>query len=245
MRLLRSVWGIVAAATITLGVFIGVPILSLLGVLPPMLNVVEQPDRVAVYYWEAGDEGFDDVEMELELEPEDLEPEPDGEDTEPSDQPGAESPDVGRTDEEDPDAPPIGTTASGQPRPKRKAGRRCDPEPIPEIRKTAQARWTVERDLVHSYTSNFARLNTLGWSRSHRGDDGKPDGMRIGGVRCNNDLHRAGIRSGDVVHTVNGHRVKNLVQALAVYSRVRKDRVIRVEITRRGERRTHTYRIRG
>lgn len=256
MRFLKSVRGVVLAGAITLAVFLGVPILSSLGIIPPLMTVEQAPERVAVYYWEAGNGGDDDVQVELELQPEDLEPAPEGDDVEDEEAGGGEGAGAthGRTDDDDEDALPEGDEAAGEgeddasrsKRPnRRRRGRKCEPDPIPQIRKVADDRFRVRREIIKEYTKNFGKLNSLGWSRTHRGDDGKADGMSVGGVRCNNDLHRAGIRSGDVIHSVNGHKVRNLVQALAVYGKVRKDRVLRVEITRRGKPRTLTYRIAG
>jgi hypothetical protein len=127
----------------------------------------------------------------------------------------------------------------------RAKGRKCDDDPSPEIVETAENKWTVQRDLIQSYTRNFAKLDSLGWSKRHDGADGKADGMLIGGVRCNSDLHRAGIRSGDVVHAVNGRGVTSFVDAFFVYTKVRNDPVVRVEITRRGQRKMLVYRLVG
>lgn len=258
MQFLKSVRGVVLAGAITVALFLGAPILSALGVLPPLTTVDKAPERVAVYYWEAGNNGADDVELELELETEDLEPEPEGdevEESEASGEGGGLPSDVERTADVDEDAPPEGSAAEGEGdadetttktrRRKRRRGKRCEAEPIPEIRKVADDRFRVRRTIIKAYTKDFARLNGLGWSRTHRGDNGKPDGMQVGGIKCNNDLHRAGIRSGDVIHSVNGHKVRNLLQALAVYAKVRKDRVLKVALTRRGKPRTLTYRIAG
>jgi hypothetical protein len=127
----------------------------------------------------------------------------------------------------------------------RARGKKCVEEPGADIVATAENKWTVQRDLLQSYTRNFARLDSLGWSKRHDGADGKADGMLIGGVKCNSDLHRAGIRSGDVVHSVNGRGVTSFVDAFFVYTKVRNDPVVRVEITRRGQRKLLVYRLVG
>jgi hypothetical protein len=154
-------------------------------------------------------------------------------------------------------APPAPSTSSGARRPDlparasllpekpRKGRRTCQPAPIPEIVHQGGTLWTVDRSLVKTYTSNLGKLDELGWSKQHDGPDGKPDGMLIGGVRCNNDLHRAGLRSGDVVHSVNGHAVKSIPSALFAYMAVKNDRTIRVLITRDGKRQTLAYRLTG
>ena len=75
----------------------------------------------------------------------------------------------------------------------------------------------------------------------HRSADGKVDGFRIRRIRCGGVLHEAGLRNGDVVHTVNGKPVRTLPQALGAYRRLRKKRVLWLEVTRRGDTRTLRY----
>jgi S1-C subfamily serine protease len=113
----------------------------------------------------------------------------------------------------------------------------------PKIQRDAKGTFTVDRSLVNWYVTHIPALNRLGWSSKHEGADGRSVGMRIGGVQCGNDLHLAGIRSGDVVHRVNGHEVRSIPQAILVYRKVRKDPSIRVELTRRGKPVTLTYRL--
>jgi type II secretory pathway component PulC len=96
---------------------------------------------------------------------------------------------------------------------------------------------------VDSYAKHPKRLNELGWVSRHSTDDGKVDGFRLGGVRCGNDLHEAGLRSGDVVHSVNGKKVSSIPQALLAYGALRRASELRVEITRKGTRRTLVYLI--
>ena len=143
---------------------------------------------------------------------------------------------------------PEGASApvqSGAGTPGKTKGKRCEEDSIPQIAANGENKWIVHRDLVQTYTRSFAKLDSLGWSKRHLAADGTPDGMQIGGVRCNSDLHRAGIRSGDIVHTVNGRGVTSIPDALFVYAKVKKDDIIRVELTRKGQRRTFVYRMVG
>ena len=142
-----------------------------------------------------------------------------------------------------PTAPKARTTARTTSS-KSKRQKRCAAQPDqPMISRTDSGSFAVDRDLVRSYARSPKRINQLGWSRPHKDDGGSKDGMLIGGVRCGSDLHQAGIRSGDVIHTVNGRKVKSYAQALLVYTAVRNDEVIVVELTRRGSRKTLRYRI--
>jgi hypothetical protein len=128
---------------------------------------------------------------------------------------------------------------------KKKKRARCEATPNPAIESHGDRSFTVQRDLVQTYARSIKKLNSLGWSTPHEGPDGKNDGMLVGGVRCGSDLHLAGVRSGDVVHTVNGKPVKSFPQALVVYHKVRNDDVIEVQLTRRGKPTTLTYRLQG
>ena len=133
----------------------------------------------------------------------------------------------------------AGTRPTSRPK-----GRRCESDRSnPKIERRARGSFVVEKDLITWYITHLGALNSLGWSSKHEGPDGRSDGMRIGGVKCGNDLHLAGIRSGDVVHRVNGHDVRSIPQAIMVYRKVRKDDRIRVELTRRGKPVTLTYRL--
>jgi hypothetical protein len=135
--------------------------------------------------------------------------------------------------------------SAGKGTPGRAKGKPCVDDPVPGIAANGDGRWIVHRDIVQIYTRSLQKLDELGWSKRHLSPDGKADGMQIGGVKCNSDLHRAGIRSGDVVHSVNGREVTSIPDALFVYARVRKDDIIRVELTRKGQRKTFVYRMVG
>lgn len=143
-----------------------------------------------------------------------------------------------------PRASALAASAAPASRPSKKH-RRCDPEPNPAIRASGDGGFAVERDLVQSYARSLKKLNSLGWSTPHEGDDGRNDGMLIGGIGCGSDLHLAGLRSGDVVHAVNGREVRNYAQALLVYQKVKGDDRIEVQLTRRGKPHTLTYRLVG
>ena len=260
MQWVRSIGGVVVAGSVTLSLFAGGPLLALIGAEIPTFVYEEMDEREAVY-WEEGLRGTAAfAELELESEETDAEePEVEREEDENADEAevdhdGAEDAAgeaaAGDEGEEGEGDAAVADDAGAEERrttrrKRRRRGHRCVEDPIPEIERLDRGQWVIQRSLVKHYMGSIQRINSLGWSRTHDDENGKPDGMRLGGIRCNNDLHRAGIRSGDIVHTVNGHNVRNIVQAMLVYTRVRRDPTVRVVITRRGQRRTLTYRIQG
>jgi hypothetical protein len=126
---------------------------------------------------------------------------------------------------------------------KKKTRRSCAPD-NPQIAVRGDRDRVVERDLVDHYTGDLAALNRLGYVKKHVAEDGKKsDGLLVRGIRCGNDLHELGIRNNDIVHSVNGKKVRNLVQAIAVYMQLRGKKDFEVEITRGGKRLTMRYEL--
>jgi hypothetical protein len=120
---------------------------------------------------------------------------------------------------------------------------RCTTPSDPAIAASGEGSWTVNRSVVHRYTRDWSRLGELGWSRVHEDPTGRADGFEIGGVRCGSDLWDAGVRNGDVVHSVNGRAVRSVTQAVWAYGALRGEDDLSVRITRKGESRVLRYRL--
>lgn len=136
-----------------------------------------------------------------------------------------------------PPPPPSSDTLS-----KAKESRPCMDD-NPSIAPMGTAAFAVDRDLVKSYAKKPATLGKLGWASVHQGDDGKADGFKIGGLKCGNDLHQAGFRNGDVVHSVNGKPVTSIPEALWVYATQKGKEDFRIRITRKGKAKTLKYKV--
>ena len=116
-------------------------------------------------------------------------------------------------------------------------------EPVPEIIALGHGTYQVERHFVDDYATHIKKLDTLGYVKQHKPDEGRSDGMLLRGVRCGNALHQAGLRSGDVIHTVNGRKVRSIAAAILTYTTQRRKKVVEVEITRREKRMRLTYHV--
>lgn len=108
------------------------------------------------------------------------------------------------------------------------------PDPVEDIARVADAHWYIDRDLIEHYATNLVELQKLGSVWTHRGADGKLDGFRVGLARCS-ILRQGGLRSGDIVHDINGRRINTVLQAVGAYFALRNEPELRVNITRRGE----------
>jgi len=135
-----------------------------------------------------------------------------------------------------PEGAPSGPSASAG----RSRGPRCEPS-TDQITKHDAHTWLVEREFIDEY-AKIKRMKTLvGWVDRHRDDTGDVDGVVLGGIACGSPLHLAGIRSGDVVHDVNGHEVTSIGGALKAYGKLKKARVLEVNLTRGGRPVRVTY----
>ena len=136
-------------------------------------------------------------------------------------------------------APPEKPAAKGKKGSKKRA---CE-DGTPGIAKVEGGLYAVEREIVDAYAKKPATLGALGWVSRHEGEDGKADGFALGGIRCGNDLHEAGLRNGDVVHSVNGKPLTSVPQALWAYTTQRKKDELQLQITRNGRERILTYKM--
>lgn len=122
-------------------------------------------------------------------------------------------------------------------------GKRKPCEPIEEIVQLDTFKWRVERDMVDWYATHLRELEKQAGVAVHRNKkSGKRDGAKIYLPRCS-ILKQAGFRNGDIVRSVNGNEVYSIAQGIKVYLKLRKTKVVTVELTRKGEPRTHKYRL--
>lgn len=104
-----------------------------------------------------------------------------------------------------------------------------------EITEVSLNEYSVEREFIDYYANHIPELMKLGATFPHKDKEGRPDGFRIGLPRCS-VLRQGGLKSGDVVHDINGVRINNLIQAVGAYFRLRGDADLRVHILRGGKK---------
>ena len=101
----------------------------------------------------------------------------------------------------------------------------------------------VDRILVRKYAYNISALMKLAWVTQHKDPSGIVDGYRVGGIRAGSILAQGGLRSGDVVVSVNGRATRNMAQVLLAHSQLRFRNYFEVGVLRRGQPLVLTYSI--
>lgn len=125
-------------------------------------------------------------------------------------------------------------------RPPRGAKKPC--EEIDEISPAGPDKWKVEREVVTYYAFHQSELMRQVNVAPHFGADRKPDGAWIFLPRCSL-LKQAGVKHKDVIHAVNGRPVRSLAEGVAAYISLIGEDNLKVEVTRKGERKILKYRL--
>jgi type II secretory pathway component PulC len=112
-----------------------------------------------------------------------------------------------------------------------------------DITEVGNNRYAVERDLVDRYAKDLEALSRLARVSWHENEAGKVDGFEVRRVRCGSVLYEAGLRNGDVVHAVNGRRIRSLARAIPLWWQLRRRPVVHVRITRGDESMRLWYRL--
>ena len=131
------------------------------------------------------------------------------------------------------DADPAEVVAKTSSKKKRKRKSRDCGGAHDDIDKVSEDHWEIERSLVRYYTSTIPRFNSLGWSRAHNSDGER--GWYISGFGCKSPLFKSGLRSRDVVKSVNGKPTNTMLQVFGAYTRMGTTNEFEVKVLRQGE----------
>lgn len=109
------------------------------------------------------------------------------------------------------------------------------------IRKTGEGRFEVSKRTRDLLAANASLLTSARFVPAVR--DGKAVGMRLFGIRPGTPVAALGFQNGDTLLTVAGQSITGPEQALEAYAKVRRDDSVDVQIERRGEPLTLSYRF--
>ena len=94
----------------------------------------------------------------------------------------------------------------------------------------ADGRYTIARSVL----DDTASLSTSARVIPHKSASGDIDGYRISGIRRGSIAETCGLKNGDVVHSVSGHSLTSIEDAMIAYGALASASEVRVEVTRRG-----------
>lgn len=159
----------------------------------------------------------------------------------------------------------VATAPVGATRPEPRLGRRVDPrvlrgagtkegrhsqrarhceEATDDIAQLGEGSYQVARSLVDLYVNDLELAQELASVAWHRDEQGKIDGFRIRRIKCGNVLYQAGFRNGDVVHSVNGKKIRTIFGAISAYRKLKHKEQLRIDATtKEGQGKQLRYKI--
>lgn len=110
------------------------------------------------------------------------------------------------------------------------------------IKKTGAYVFSVERKMLDEELKDLGKLQSEARVVPHYQNQ-KYEGFKLVGVRPGSLYRALGIRSGDVVKSVNGTAIDSPNKALELFNQLQNSSAIKVEIERRGQPQTLSYDI--
>jgi hypothetical protein len=110
------------------------------------------------------------------------------------------------------------------------------------VREVSDGEYLVVRERIDALVADQNALMRSARIIPHE-ENGRVVGIKVFGVRRGTLLGALGIMNGDTIRTINGRSIADPESALETYAALRGATRVEVELERRGERRTHVYRI--
>lgn len=101
---------------------------------------------------------------------------------------------------------------------------------------------TVKRSRVKSAVKNINKLMQQARVRPHF-TNGKADGLSLTGIKPNSIFHDMGLKSGDIITSVNGKTIESVEDVLTFYKSLQTSESVSLKLKRRGRLKTIDYNI--
>ncbi|MBA2664204.1 MAG: PDZ domain-containing protein [Bradymonadaceae bacterium] len=111
------------------------------------------------------------------------------------------------------------------------------------VQQVSENKYTVNRAAIDQELSNPEALARQARIMPNY-KDGEKAGLRLVGISPNSVYSQLGIRSGDVIHSVNGVPLDNQRKAMEMLEQMRREKNVTIEVERRGKKEKIEYDIR-
>lgn len=110
------------------------------------------------------------------------------------------------------------------------------------VKKTGANTYEIDRGMLNEQLEDLTAISRQARVIPHY-RDGKPQGFKIVGVRPNSLYSHIGVRSGDVLKSVNGEEITSPTKALELYEKLKTTDNVTLDVERRGRPTTLEYMI--
>lgn len=116
-------------------------------------------------------------------------------------------------------------------------------DPTPGIAEVGENEFSIERDIIMDLANDLDKAAKLAYTAWAYNDKGKTVGFTVKRIKCGSILDQAGLENGDIIHEINGKNVTSITAAFGAWRKVRKKDLVRVKITRKGQKMELRYHI--
>ena len=110
------------------------------------------------------------------------------------------------------------------------------------VKKVGKNTYQVDRDMLNEQLDDLGKLSRQARVIPHyRG--GKPQGFKLVGVRPGSLYSHLGVRSGDILKSVNGEGITSPTKALELFEKLKSTESVTIDLERRGRKTTYEYLI--
>ena len=110
------------------------------------------------------------------------------------------------------------------------------------VTKTGTNSWKIDREMLNEQLEDLNKLARMARVIPHY-RDGKPQGFKLVGVRPGSLYSHIGVRSGDVIKSINDEEISSPNKALELFDRLKNSDSIALDVERRGRKTTLEYTI--
>lgn len=114
---------------------------------------------------------------------------------------------------------------------------------LPEVTQPTSSTFVVDRETVEAATQDMNRLLTQARIVPNF-TGGAADGFRIFSIVPNSIFEKAGLRNGDILHSINGIELKDPEKAFQIYQLLKDNDRFVIDLVRAGQNLTLNYEIR-
>lgn len=111
------------------------------------------------------------------------------------------------------------------------------------VKKVGTNKYELQRSEVEDQLSNPEEMAKQARIVPNVTKGGKTEGIKLIGVQGESVYSKIGIRTGDVVHSINGKKITSQARALELLDQMRKENDVKIEVERRGKKQMFEYSI--
>lgn len=104
--------------------------------------------------------------------------------------------------------------------------------------------WVIDRKELEEKLGNLPQLLTQARVIPHLSADGRSEGFRIVSIKPNSFYQRVGLKNGDIIQRINGIEIKDPATFMNVFSQLKNENNVSLDLIRGNKKETFTYEIR-